>query len=752
MSNIPLCPVVEPTEEELALSPLDFIQLLHRRFGEYGIVKVVIPPEKRPRYAGLKAGVRFRAKIQPLHLLDGKLREARYTKILERIEMWRSLREKSPSAFLGRASPDDFLGKSFYKAYGNGDVLIGKVVGYDGKIFEVDFGKEQLKTPDTPLTTPSSTPVRRPGARLLKRLDSGFAAVLGRERYDLGELRIFMENGQSEEDARKLLDIFERNDPNEKFCGVCSKVAVCDTVVCLGECGELVHKMCCSEADLWACDHCTDRDFPTLKRLISFGYQLTTTVDTKEFATRSLQEDDETDPETKFLDAVHGRLGDVTAIYGSDLDSLQVETFPDDAEIKRLRDSEEFWKGPLDLRLLPVHPKSLLSTLYDSDVTINGVSRPWTYVGSPLSAFCWHAEDHWLYSVNYLHQGQAKIWYGVPGDRIDHVEDFFRSQFPLLYSHHNDLHHHLVTFIDPNAMRQAGISVYKAEQNEGDLIVTFPRAYHAGFNSGFNVAEAVNVGCPDWLRFGLVSDRRYALERRPQVLCMEFLVWAITKQHLYDASGALLSETGSDVAGAAIILHELKTISDIYERMPGHLEILPLDLAESHGRRKQRKSRILLPTPSSASVTSEAAKPSPYLKCASCGRLNFFLVIRSKDGEFHCASHTGEIKAEFAFEGTPKGKIDEAIRLLSEQVAPFVSWKEDAEELVEEVTRRRTHSSARNICQLPRKRKRDHSAAACLNAEELDRWNDLVERGTQSFRLPPYDETLWKLRKLCEFC
>ena len=34
---------------------------------------------------------------------------------------------------------------------------------------------------------------------------------------------------------------------------------------------------------------------------------------------------------------------------------------------------------------------------------------PWLYVGSCLSAFCWHVEDHALYSVNYLHMGAPKV-------------------------------------------------------------------------------------------------------------------------------------------------------------------------------------------------------------------------------------------------------------------------------------------------------------------------------------------------------
>lgn len=41
---------------------------------------------------------------------------------------------------------------------------------------------------------------------------------------------------------------------------------------------------------------------------------------------------------------------------------------------------------------------------------ITGVMVPWLYVGSCLSAFCWHVEDHALYSVNYLHLGAPKVW------------------------------------------------------------------------------------------------------------------------------------------------------------------------------------------------------------------------------------------------------------------------------------------------------------------------------------------------------
>ena len=42
------------------------------------------------------------------------------------------------------------------------------------------------------------------------------------------------------------------------------------------------------------------------------------------------------------------------------------------------------------------------------DELITGVMVPWLYVGSCMSAFCWHVEDHALYSINYLHKGAPK--------------------------------------------------------------------------------------------------------------------------------------------------------------------------------------------------------------------------------------------------------------------------------------------------------------------------------------------------------
>lgn len=41
---------------------------------------------------------------------------------------------------------------------------------------------------------------------------------------------------------------------------------------------------------------------------------------------------------------------------------------------------------------------------------VEGLTHPWLYFGALFATFCWHTEDHFLYSMNYLHTGASKTW------------------------------------------------------------------------------------------------------------------------------------------------------------------------------------------------------------------------------------------------------------------------------------------------------------------------------------------------------
>lgn len=102
-----------------------------------------------------------------------------------------------------------------------------------------------------------------------------------------------------------------------------------------------------------------------------------------------------------------------------------------------------------------------------------------------------------------------QVWYGVPAAAAAALDAAMRDALPHLFDKDHLLLHKLITMLSPAQLAARGVPVCRAVQVPGSFVVTFPDAYHAGFNSGFNVAEAVNFAAPDWLPFGSSSVVRY---------------------------------------------------------------------------------------------------------------------------------------------------------------------------------------------------------------------------------------------------
>lgn len=177
---------------------------------------------------------------------------------------------------------------------------------------------------------------------------------------------------------------------------------------------------------------------------------------------------------------------------------------------------------PMNLNNFPRAPDSLLSLITDD---IPGVIVPWLYMGMKYSAFCWHVEDHLFYSINYLHQGAGKKWYGISPDQAEVFEELLKTK--LLKDQlreQPDLLFHITTLVAPDRLREHGIRVCETLQQEGEFIITFPNAYHGGFNTGLNIAEAVNFAPLNWLRYRRRACLRYVNHRKQQVLPSTFCV------------------------------------------------------------------------------------------------------------------------------------------------------------------------------------------------------------------------------------
>jgi len=70
-----------------------------------------------------------------------------------------------------------------------------------------------------------------------------------------------------------------------------------------------------------------------------------------------------------------------------------------------------------------------------------------------------------------------------------------KSQCPEFLRHKSFL-------ASPNVLAQSSCRPNVLVQHQGELVITFPRGYHAGFNLGLNCAESTNFALESWIDLG----------------------------------------------------------------------------------------------------------------------------------------------------------------------------------------------------------------------------------------------------------
>ncbi|KAK6150177.1 hypothetical protein DH2020_017702 [Rehmannia glutinosa] len=161
---------------------------------------------------------------------------------------------------------------------------------------------------------------------------------------------------------------------------------------------------------------------------------------------------------------------EVEVYYGADLETGMLGSgFPKGSPLSGDSKTDQYVTSGWNLNNLPRLPGSVLSF---EECNISGVVVPWLYIGMCFSSFCW------------------------------------------------------VTQLSPSVLKSEGVPVYRAVQNSGEFVLTFPRAYHAGFNCGFNCAEAVNVAPIDWLQHGQSAVELYSVQRHKTSISHDKLLLA----------------------------------------------------------------------------------------------------------------------------------------------------------------------------------------------------------------------------------
>uniref|UniRef100_A0A670JLC7 [histone H3]-trimethyl-L-lysine(4) demethylase n=1 Tax=Podarcis muralis TaxID=64176 RepID=A0A670JLC7_PODMU len=280
--------------------------------------------------------------------------------------------------------------------------------------------------------------------------------------------------------------------------------------------------------------------------------------------------------EKEFWRLVSSIEEDVIVEYGADISSKDFGSgFPiKDGRRKLMPEEEEYALSGWNLNNMPVLEQSVLAHI---NADISGMKVPWLYVGMCFSSFCWHIEDHWSYSINYLHWGEPKTWYGVPSHAAEQLEEVMRELAPELFENQPDLLHQLVTIMNPNVLMEHGVPVYRTNQCAGEFVVTFPRAYHSGFNQGYNFAEAVNFCTADWLPIGRQCVSHYRRLRRHCVFSHEELIFKMAADpECLDVGLAamvckemtLMTEDEARLREAVIQMGVLMSEEEVFELVP----------------------------------------------------------------------------------------------------------------------------------------------------------------------------------------
>ncbi|KAF2665460.1 PLU-1-domain-containing protein [Microthyrium microscopicum] len=373
----------------------------------------------------------------------------------------------------------------------------------------------------------------------------------------------------------------DRSNDKPGDCDVCGKGDEAGASLVCDSCDMTFHKACLDqppktaapEGD-WHCPRC-------LVGTQEYGFEEGGTYSLKQFQEKAQnfkarhfakknggnpdekQDVSEDEVEREFWRLTESLTETVEVEYGADIHSTTHGSgFP---TIER-QPFDSYSMDPWNLNVMPLDKDSLFRYI---KTDISGMTVPWLYVGMCFSTFCWHNEDHWTYSANYQHFGETKTWYGIPSGSAERFEAAMKETVPELFEQQPDLLYQLVTLLQPDKLRKAGVEAYALDQHAGEFVITFPQAYHAGFNHGFNFNEAVNFAPSDWEPFGSKAIERLQEFKRPPVFSHEELLFAAAEPLLSSSTKDHSITTAKWLAPALqrIISKELKERNEFEQKL-----------------------------------------------------------------------------------------------------------------------------------------------------------------------------------------
>ncbi|CAG8587699.1 6134_t:CDS:2, partial [Ambispora gerdemannii] len=505
-----------PTHEEFQ-NPFEYFEKIRPDAEAWGIIKVVPPKEWKPNFTLDTEAFRFKTRVQRVNTMQGETRLR--LNYFEQLQKFHAMFGKSLSKLphLDRAPIDLYL-------------LAKSVRNRSGpqKVSQLKQWAQVARD-----IKPSGYSKRCTSAS--KTLKDCFYDYIHPFEYYTQNAKNSSKTNGSNTDDMDIDDNQGTNSPvNQNICGECGQEIYREQLAyfCQGDCEKPFHKTCLhllneiTRSGNFYCPDC----IVSIGNDFGFGegseYSLAEFQKKADNFKANYLQKHPPEGETSIEDHIEAefwRLAqsieeNVDVEYGADINAMDYgSAFPD----PELHPLDLYSKHPWNLRNLPRHHGSLLHLIQPE---IPGMMVPWLYVGMAFSAFCWHVEDHYTYSINYMHFGETKTWYGIPSSSAERFEEVAQTLVPEFFEKQPDLLNQLTTILSPSKLVKAGVKVVAIDQRPNQFIVTYPRAYHAGFNHGFNMNEAVNFALPDWVPYGQDSINYYKTIARPPVFSHERLL------------------------------------------------------------------------------------------------------------------------------------------------------------------------------------------------------------------------------------
>lgn len=239
------------------------------------------------------------------------------------------------------------------------------------------------------------------------------------------------------------------------------------------------------------------------------------------------------EPSVENIEGEYGRIAqnptdEIKVLCGNTLEAGVFSSgFPSVSDPLEAYTCPEYLKSGWNLNNILSVSGSLLS-LESSEALRN--FAPQIHVGMCFSPFNWKVEEHHLYALSYVHLGEPRVWYGIPGRFAVNFETIWKKYLPDLDVRQPNMHDNLGMQLSCSILKAEGIPVYRCVQYPGEFVLVFPGAYHSGFDCGFNCSEAVSFAPIAWLLHGQNVVELYCEQRRKTLLSYDKLLLGAARE------------------------------------------------------------------------------------------------------------------------------------------------------------------------------------------------------------------------------